>query len=572
MPQPLAAQRIAAERSPARSRHSEPVTVTRLMPSTENLLQRREGSCACGGGCPHCQEGSRLQARLTVNEPDDVYEQEADRVAEQVMRMPAPSLQRSCASCAAGGSTRPKCEAVKEGLVQRKTKRVSSGSGFVADSFVHDLGPGQPLDWATRAFFEPRLGQDLGRVQVHADAKAAESADAVNALAYTVGTNVVFGAGQYAPESAAGRKLLAHELAHTVQQSQVSSSSAEQVSLVQRQAQPGAATQPAAGTGWQGCDADRIGQLNSELADAVSWVDEAITDLQTAPLPAHTHGALGRYLSTDPADITGSIIPALQDMLTELQGGPANFQCQSQAQCDAIPCPVPTPGLAACSTHPITLCDNYFTIWAFLLGGSSVRTGTLIHEVGHHAGLGGDTYEFTWPFPGLSVTDRLQNADSFVAFVVTNHYSWLPPVTGPAGLSFTAGAGALFQQGVAEPRFIVTAELQAPLARRVFHFFDLRAGTRVDVDMSGSVILSESLGARLFTPTSVSSIPWYLDLSGGFSSTVAGPALIGGPAAEVRTGILPGHFGASIGYRHIWNVMRANSDIDELTISGEIHF
>jgi len=541
------------------------------MPSSENPLQRREGSCACGGGCPRCREKAHhptFQTKLAVSQPGDMYEQEADRVAEQVMRMPAPSLQRSCTSCAAGGSTCPKCEAEKEGLVQRKTKRVSNGSGFVADSFVHDLGPGQPLDPATRAFFEPRLGQDLGRVQVHADAKAAESARAVNALAYTVGTNVVFGAGQYAPESAAGRKLLAHELVHTVQQSQVSSSSAEQVSLVQRQAQPGAATQPAAGTGWQGCAADRIGQLNSELADAVSWVDEAITDLQTAPLPAHTRGALGRYLSTDPADISGTIAPTLQQMLTELQGGPVNFQCQTQAQCDALH----SPGHPAWSTIPITLCDDYFTWAAVLVGGSSVRSGLLIHEVGHHAGLGGDTYEFTWPFPGLSVTDRLQNADSFVAFVVTNHYSWLPPVTGPTGLSFTAATGALFQQGVAEPRFIVTAELQAPLVRRIFHFFDLRAGIRVDVDMSGSVILSESLGARLFTPTSVSSIPWYLDLSGGYSTTVAGPALIRGPTAEVRTGILGGHFGASIDYRHIWNLMRNNADIDELTISGEIHF
>jgi hypothetical protein len=78
--------------------------------------------------------------------------------------------------------------------------------------------PGQPLDPATRAYFEPRFGRDLGAVRVHVDGRAAESARAVGALAYTVGRDVVFGAGQHAPGSYAGQRLLAHELVHVVQQ------------------------------------------------------------------------------------------------------------------------------------------------------------------------------------------------------------------------------------------------------------------------------------------------------------------------------------------------------------------
>ena len=78
--------------------------------------------------------------------------------------------------------------------------------------------PGQPLDRHSRAFFEPRFGSDLSQVRVHADARAAESAHAVTARAYTVGQRVVFGRGQYAPQTADGRRLLAHELAHTLQQ------------------------------------------------------------------------------------------------------------------------------------------------------------------------------------------------------------------------------------------------------------------------------------------------------------------------------------------------------------------
>jgi hypothetical protein len=78
--------------------------------------------------------------------------------------------------------------------------------------------PGQPLDTETRSFMESRFGHDFSQVQVHTDTRAAESARAVDALAYTVGRDVVFGAGQYAPGTKTGRQLLAHELTHVMQQ------------------------------------------------------------------------------------------------------------------------------------------------------------------------------------------------------------------------------------------------------------------------------------------------------------------------------------------------------------------
>lgn len=80
--------------------------------------------------------------------------------------------------------------------------------------------PGQSLDAGTRAFMEPRFGHDFSNVRVHTDSQAAESARSVDALAYTVGQDVVFGAGQYAPETGEGKQLLAHELTHTLQQPQ----------------------------------------------------------------------------------------------------------------------------------------------------------------------------------------------------------------------------------------------------------------------------------------------------------------------------------------------------------------
>ncbi len=85
---------------------------------------------------------------------------------------------------------------------------------------VHEVlrSPGQPLDATTRAFMEPHFGHDFSGVRVHTDVKAAESARAVNALAYTVGSDVVFGNGHYVPQSNEGRRLMAHELTHVVQQ------------------------------------------------------------------------------------------------------------------------------------------------------------------------------------------------------------------------------------------------------------------------------------------------------------------------------------------------------------------
>jgi hypothetical protein len=88
-------------------------------------------------------------------------------------------------------------------------------------SIVNDVlpSPGQPLDVATRAFFEQRFDHDFSKVRVHHDTKAAESAMAVSALAYTVGQDIVFNAKHYAPATVAGRRLMAHELAHVIQQS-----------------------------------------------------------------------------------------------------------------------------------------------------------------------------------------------------------------------------------------------------------------------------------------------------------------------------------------------------------------
>jgi hypothetical protein len=164
-----------------------------------------------------------IQAKLHISQPSDPYEQEADRVAETVMRMPAPPSghEAPCAACASGGSTCPKCAARSAGRLHRKAMSESAhapGGARSPDSIFPGSGRGRPLDAPTRSFFEPRFGRDFSFVRVHVGAEAAESARSVNALAFTLGRDVVFADGAYAPHTQSGRRLLAHELTHVVQQ------------------------------------------------------------------------------------------------------------------------------------------------------------------------------------------------------------------------------------------------------------------------------------------------------------------------------------------------------------------
>ena len=163
-----------------------------------HFLQRTIGNRAVG---------RMIQAKLTVGRPDDKYEQEADRVADAVTRMPEPLVQRQ------------EEEPEEEEAIQTKNasgKTPQTGSGL--ETQIRSMGGGgQPLPDSARTFFEPRFGCDFSQVRVHNDRQAAEIARTVNVQAVTIGRNVVFGKEQYSPETTSGKRLLAHELAHVVQ-------------------------------------------------------------------------------------------------------------------------------------------------------------------------------------------------------------------------------------------------------------------------------------------------------------------------------------------------------------------
>jgi hypothetical protein len=167
---------------------------------------------------PHSKAPVGLQLKLTLNIPGDIYEQEADRVSEQVTSMSEPQLQRGGGYN--DGHPKPRNEQADHAPLQTKRVQTNDIGELSAPPIVNEVlrSPGQPLDPSTRAFMEPRFGHDFSQVRIHTDERAAESAQAVNALAYTAGRHIVFGNGNYSPVTVAGKRLLAHELTHVVQQ------------------------------------------------------------------------------------------------------------------------------------------------------------------------------------------------------------------------------------------------------------------------------------------------------------------------------------------------------------------
>jgi hypothetical protein len=180
---------------------------------TFTLSKTLQRKCACGSkaksGAEQCNECSKtsgaLQAKMRVGGADDVLEREADQAADRALASVVP------AQLTGSNGAEP--------LVRRRAS-VGSGGTHDAPASVGDTlhASGALLDSASRQFFESRFSHDFSRVRVHTGSSAEQSADEVGARAYTVGSNVVFARGEYAPHSADGRRLLAHELAHVVQQ------------------------------------------------------------------------------------------------------------------------------------------------------------------------------------------------------------------------------------------------------------------------------------------------------------------------------------------------------------------
>jgi len=212
----------SAQRAPAPPRRASkpgpaPAQVSRAAPAATGLTGLSRGPCACGGSCPRCAQAARRlgahashaaqvpsqRAGLAVSRPGDAAEREADQIAQQVLATPAAASGASASEPAA--ATRRSLDA---GHLQAAPAHVRSALG----------DGGRALDEGTRAAMESRFGARFDHVRLHTGGSAALSAERLGARAYTLGQHVVVGGAGLQPGSAAGERLLAHELAHVVQQ------------------------------------------------------------------------------------------------------------------------------------------------------------------------------------------------------------------------------------------------------------------------------------------------------------------------------------------------------------------
>lgn len=197
--------------------------------TSRSMLQRK---CACGGTpgptgeCAACRrkrklhEEGRLQTKLRVSQPGDTYEREADRIAAQVMRMPEPrSGNRTSEGNTPDAKWRSPVSVQRLPLLQRLATPAAPFT-TEASSAVRAAwqASGRPLDMHTRRFMEPRFGHDFSQVRIHTSPAAERAARTLDARAFCRGNDLFFAAGQYQPHSTDGRRLLAHELTHTLQQ------------------------------------------------------------------------------------------------------------------------------------------------------------------------------------------------------------------------------------------------------------------------------------------------------------------------------------------------------------------
>lgn len=249
-------------------------------PAPGPVVQRR---CACGGSagysgdCEDCRSrkliGRSIRKKPAVGNPHDAYEREADRVAHAVMRTTGEN--RSTGS----GHDRPISS------IQRRIGRTDEGAAVTVPSIVEEVlaSSGRPLEKDARAFFERKFGHDFGHIRIHTENRAAQSADAIDALAYTNGHHIVFAQGRYRPQDSGGLRLLAHELTHTIQQG------ALHEAPIQRQCLTGrTCTEPIAG------DPGRFNSSESaaEEGSRATREAEARSDPATAAVSGHGRRAV----------------------------------------------------------------------------------------------------------------------------------------------------------------------------------------------------------------------------------------------------------------------------------------
>jgi hypothetical protein len=281
-----------------------------------------------GDECKECAKKKNvLQRKLAIGASNDPLEQEADRVADQVMAAPVNSAINAVPL-----------------KIQRFSGQANEGLNTAPSSVDRVLSsPGKPLESALRRDMEQRFGHDFSQVRVHTGSVAEQSARDVNAHAYTVGTNVVFGVGQFSPETRQGRKLIAHELTHVTQQSVAEEIRADQSigkrsmshlftstgnAIVQRAIRPEDVDVEMIGREFELAGAFTSGMIilaKGTRVKALTWVNADVTVSVLAPV---TFGLFSMFM---PVDIPKTLLRPVRPSGTKLAPYATGLSAQVKA-------------------------------------------------------------------------------------------------------------------------------------------------------------------------------------------------------------------------------------------------
>jgi hypothetical protein len=454
----LAQRTVEGRANPAACCRDRKVAPSAPMASLRVLGNRKVASLYAAGVGPN----------LAVNRPGDRWEREADRAAQRIdtggKAFATPSvaddIERSCGQFLGQVQSQP-------ATAGAGAKAVTGDRGALnAPASTARVGglasAGEPLANTTRSLFENRFGRDFGAVRIYRDAAAGELASYIGARAFTYGRDIAFAPGEYSPETSAGRRLLAHELTHVVQQATAQiSGSASPPPAIQRFT--------AAECTASGCaPSTRCDTVQSDFERAEEYVEASVSALDASPLATLTQRAIRWYFHRE-ADAPGGDIRRRLDLIHTMllvTDALADFICSTSATCDdAIAyvntsTPVDTPDIST-----IKLCNSYFD------KSSRGRAETLIHEASHLIGMSvstDDVYDHTFRFRGLSTDQAILNADSYALFASAIG-------TGSIGLSvlFSGGVGGGVLAGGPEgagwaASFFIDTTFQHP----VLHIFN----------------------------------------------------------------------------------------------------
>jgi len=508
-----------------------------------------------------------LQPKLTIGQPNDKYEQEADAMADRVMHMPLgdlvgnpnggdnsqlPQIQTKCSACEQEEMLQ-KMEGEEEEMLQTKPlmMKQAEGGGVATQSLVNQLnsskGGGSPLPFNTNSYMSQAFGNDFSHVKIHTDSHAIQMNQGLNARAFTHGSDIYFNKGEYSPNSSAGKKLLAHELTHVVQQGNNN--------LIQREAN----------FDDNSCNAGYQENIREAWETAVLWINNARRRLNNT---SEVSGRLQAHFKIDPENTAHStalnLVKDNFNQMAALINRDIDNRCVEPDRDSK--CHLGDGRQYAAYVHRGTPEDGIWhctnsTDTGFLGRYSLIET--IVHEIAHlttnrvtdHA-----YHHQSSAYQGLTRQQAIHNADSYSQFAQD---LFLSVNNNPDPLMLSVFTGGLLSAGTTQ--WVIGASVDAR-SRTGLEVFDLVGGVQYFVGLDGESLSLNTLGLGIDVGVITRSpdTHFFADIRTGafFSGNLANPVnsqFSIGPTLSNTIGWADNGFRAGVNLRLLYDVLNNNN-------------